>query len=44
MLWGDTSDVEMLLVLLGGVEMLWVFVEFQWGDYVENFEKWLLTD
>ena len=40
MLWGDTSDVEMLLVLLGGVEMLWVFVELLWGDYVENFEKW----
>ena len=37
MLWGDTSDVEMLL---GGVEMLWVFVELLWGDYVENFEKW----
>ena len=30
MLWGDTSDVE----------MLWVFVELLWGDYVENFEKW----
>ena len=44
MLWGDTSDVEILLVLLGGVEMLWVFVELLWGDYVENFEKWLLAD
>ena len=41
MLWGDMGDVEMLL---GGVEMLWVVVELLWGDYVENFEKWLLTD
>ena len=31
-------------LLLGGVEMLWVFVELLWGDYVENFEKWWLTD
>ena len=31
-------------LLLGDVEMLWVFLELLWGDYVENFEKWWFTD